>query len=51
MKSSSGFGTFTLEVQKEKLVDAPGFDKHQWPDMGNPTWASTVRDYWQTSPH
>jgi sporulation protein YlmC with PRC-barrel domain len=26
LKSSSGFGTFTLEVQKEKLVDAPGFD-------------------------
>jgi sporulation protein YlmC with PRC-barrel domain len=48
LKPSPGFGTFTLDVQKEKLVDAPGFDKNQWPDMGNPTWASTVRDYWQT---
>ncbi|HEX4142294.1 MAG TPA: PRC-barrel domain-containing protein [Pirellulales bacterium] len=28
-----------LNVTKERLKEAPGFDKNHWPDMANPNWA------------
>jgi sporulation protein YlmC with PRC-barrel domain len=37
---------FVLNVDKEKLRDAPGFDKHHWPAMADPTWAEEVRAYY-----
>jgi hypothetical protein len=30
---------FMLDVDKEQLARAPGFDKDTWPDMANPEWA------------
>jgi len=30
---------FTLNVRKEVLKDAPGFDKKRWPSMSDKTWA------------
>jgi sporulation protein YlmC with PRC-barrel domain len=44
---------FILNVDKEKLENAPGFDKNDWPDMANPEWGSKIyshygyRPYWQ----
>jgi len=29
---------FILDVPKERLKNAPGFDKDNWPDMANPDW-------------
>ena len=29
---------FVLNVSKEALKEAPGFDKGNWPDMANPDW-------------
>ena len=37
---------FILDVDKERLKNAPGFDKDNWPDMINPSWESGVRGYW-----
>jgi sporulation protein YlmC with PRC-barrel domain len=31
-----------LDVAKDKLKNAPGFDKDHWPDMANPTWSTEV---------
>lgn len=39
---------FTLAVEKERLADAPGFDKDQWPDMADATWAKGIHDYYGT---
>lgn len=39
---------FTLAVDKERLVDAPGFDKDHWPDMADATWAQGIHDYYGT---
>ncbi len=30
---------FVLNVEKDSLKDAPGFDKGAWPDMADTTWA------------
>lgn len=44
-------GKCVLDVDKERLKNAPGFDKNQWPDMANPEWSRSVRDYYkQPSP-
>jgi sporulation protein YlmC with PRC-barrel domain len=29
---------FLLDVDKERLHEAPGFDKEQWPAMAEPQW-------------
>ena len=39
---------FTLDVDKEKLESAPGFDKDNWPDMADPTWQDTIHSYYGT---
>ena len=39
---------FTLDVDKEKLESAPGFDKDNWPDMADPTWQETIHSYYGT---
>jgi hypothetical protein len=34
---------FRLNVSKDALEDAEGFDKDNWPDMANPEWAARTR--------
>lgn len=44
-----------LDIDKDRLKNAPGFDKDEWPDMANPAWGSEVfrhygyRPYWDAS--
>lgn len=40
---------FTLNVPKDALRDAPGFDKDHWPTMSDPTWASGVHAFYGTT--
>lgn len=37
---------FILDVDKEKLENAPGFDKDHWPAMADVTWAREVHEYY-----
>ena len=37
---------FTLNVLKESLKDAPGFDKARWPSMSDKTWAGGVHRFY-----
>ncbi|MDQ5909995.1 MAG: hypothetical protein QG599_2090 [Pseudomonadota bacterium] len=37
---------FTLNVEAEHLKNAPGFDKDQWPNMADPSWAQTINSYY-----
>jgi sporulation protein YlmC with PRC-barrel domain len=39
---------FTLDVLKETLKDAPGFDKDNWPSMSDKTWAGGVHKFYGT---
>lgn len=37
---------FMLDVDLERLKNAPGFNKDQWPNMADTTWSSTVESYY-----
>jgi sporulation protein YlmC with PRC-barrel domain len=37
---------FRLSVSKEKLKNAPGFDKDHWPRMAEPTWATNLHTFY-----
>ncbi len=41
----------TLNVDREKLEQAPGFDKDNWPDMADPKWGTTVYSYYGYTPY
>jgi len=40
---------FTLNVEKDRLKDAPGFDKSRWPNMADQTWQKQIHAYYGTS--
>jgi len=42
---------FILDVPKQYLQDAPGFDKDHWPTMGDLRWATQLHSYYETRPY
>jgi len=38
---------FILDVDKERLSNAPGFDKNNSPDMADQSWSKEVADYYE----
>jgi sporulation protein YlmC with PRC-barrel domain len=42
---------FTLDVDKVRLENAPGFDPDRWPDMADETWANEVHSFYGTQPY
>ena len=42
---------FILDVPKEKLEKAPGFDKDNWPDMADERWGTGIYDYYGYTPY
>ena len=42
---------FILNVDRKMLESAPGFDKDNWPDMADNTWASGVYRHYGVSPY
>ncbi|GGE85348.1 PRC-barrel domain-containing protein [Massilia psychrophila] len=41
---------FVLDVDKERLQSAPGFDADAWPDMTDASWANQVNTFYGTAP-
>jgi sporulation protein YlmC with PRC-barrel domain len=37
---------FKLDIDKERLENAPGFDKDNWPDMVDNTWRELIHSYY-----
>lgn len=44
---SKGTAHLILHVKKERLKDAPGFDKKKWPDVGDPRWTSELDRHYE----
>ncbi len=42
---------FTMDVRKESLENAPGFDKDNWPDMADERWGRTVHEFYGVEPY
>jgi sporulation protein YlmC with PRC-barrel domain len=40
---------FTLNIDKDRIENAPGFDSDHWPNMANQTWASQIHTYYGTN--
>jgi sporulation protein YlmC with PRC-barrel domain len=40
-----------LNVDKERLKNAPGFDKDAWPDMSDVGWAGDIHSFYGTDPN
>jgi hypothetical protein len=40
---------FTLDVELQRLKDAPGFNKDEWPVWSDPTWNASVESYYSTA--
>ena len=37
---------FVLNVEKDRLKQAPGFDKDKWPNMADQAWAKEIHSYY-----
>ncbi|MGV8834999.1 PRC-barrel domain-containing protein [Cellvibrio sp.] len=42
---------FLLDVDKDRLKNAPGFDKDSWPDLADKTLANDLHSYYGTKPY
>ena len=42
---------FVLNVEKDRLKQAPGFDRGKWPNMADQSWAKGIHSYYGTKPH
>jgi hypothetical protein len=42
---------FMLNVDKDRLQNAPGFDPDAWPDMSDVSWAAQIHTFYGTDPN
>ncbi len=42
---------FVLDVDKDRLKNAPGFDKDHWPDMADEAWVNEINTYYESTFH
>ncbi len=42
---------FVLDASKDRLKNAPGFDKDHWPSMADQTWGGDVHRYYGVRPY
>ncbi|MCJ7451164.1 MAG: PRC-barrel domain-containing protein [Steroidobacteraceae bacterium] len=42
---------FVLDVEKDRLSGAPGFDKDKWPNMADAEWAESIHAFYGTKPY
>lgn len=40
---------FVLDADVERIKNAPGFDKDEWPDMADRSWGDSLHSYYGTS--
>ena len=42
---------FVIDIAKERLEQAPGFDKSRWPSMAEENWARELHTYYRVRPY
>lgn len=42
---------FVLDIEKDRLENAPGFDKDHWPAMADTQWANQIHSYYGSRPY
>ena len=51
LKPTADRKAFTLDLPKERLQKAPGFDKSNWPDLNVHQWGTDVHAYYGVKPY
>ena len=51
LKLDTDRSCFVLNVDKERLENAPGFDKDRWPSMADEQWATEIHSYYGSRPY
>jgi sporulation protein YlmC with PRC-barrel domain len=51
LKPAADKKAFTLDIPKERLEKAPGFDKKNWPDLANRQWGADIHSYYGVPPY
>jgi len=41
---------FVLDIDRQQLRNAPGFDKDAWPDMADAQWSQQIHSFYGTDP-
>lgn len=49
-RTFAGRWRFTVNVNKERLEKAQGFDKNSWSDMADPLWGNGIHSCYGTTP-
>src|SRR5208283_5824449 len=47
----AGDHEFLLDIEKQMLMDAPGFERSKWPDMSDDAWAATIHSHFAQKPY
>lgn len=42
---------FVLNVEKDRLESAPGFDTEHWPNMADESWGKEIHSYYGATPY
>lgn len=42
---------FILDIPRDRLEKAPGFDKSDWPDFADRTWGEKIHSYYGRTPY
>ena len=50
MKVDTENHAFVLDVPKDRLKDAPGFDKDNWPDISDKSYRSQIYNFYNVPP-
>jgi sporulation protein YlmC with PRC-barrel domain len=51
LRVDEGEHQFVLEVDKQTLENAPGFDKDNWPDMADPAFGASIHQHYGRTPY
>jgi sporulation protein YlmC with PRC-barrel domain len=46
LRIDRGEHQFVIEVDRQTLENAPGFDKNNWPEMGDPAFEQAIHDHY-----
>jgi hypothetical protein len=51
LKLEAGHNQFSLDIAKDKLKNAPGFDKDHWPKTADRAWGTSIYTYYGYKPY
>jgi sporulation protein YlmC with PRC-barrel domain len=50
MKRSAEANTFIIDIEQNRLKNAPEFNRNNWPQMTDPQWVASVYDFYGLKP-